>query len=66
MQQGLISLIFDAYFARGQDISSESFLADAAVKVGLMNRERVCVYFYFVPFAQTPFRLSSFSDPQKR
>ncbi|KAN0092810.1 Thioredoxin-like fold [Tylopilus felleus] len=40
MQQGLISLIFDAYFARGQDISSESFLADAAVKVGLMNRER--------------------------
>lgn len=42
MQQQLNSLLFDACFANGEDISSDNFLADAAVKVGLMNRERVC------------------------
>ncbi|KAF8135010.1 thioredoxin-like protein [Boletus edulis] len=40
MQRELNSLIFDACLAKGDDISRESFLADAAVKVGLMNRER--------------------------
>ena len=42
IQQPLISLLFDTCFAKGEDISNEKFLADAAVKVGLMNRERVC------------------------
>ncbi|KAH0833275.1 thioredoxin-like protein [Lanmaoa asiatica] len=42
MQQHLNSLIFDAGFAKGEDISSDNFLADVAVKVGLMNRGRVC------------------------
>jgi len=40
MQQELNSLIFDACFAKGEDISRDNFLADVAVKVGLMNRER--------------------------
>ncbi|KAF8553976.1 thioredoxin-like protein [Imleria badia] len=40
MQQELNSLIFDSCFARGEDISRQDFLADSAVKVGLMNRER--------------------------
>lgn len=42
MQQQLISLVFDACFAKGEDISNDNFLADIAVKVGLMNRGRVC------------------------
>ena len=42
MQQPLNSIIFDACFAKGEDISTDDFLADAAVKVGLMNRDRVC------------------------
>lgn len=41
MQQQLNTLIFDASCTRGEDISRDSFLADVAVKVGLMNRERV-------------------------
>lgn len=49
MQQQLNSLLFDACFAKGEDISRESFLADAAVKVGLMNRERACSPFYHRP-----------------
>ncbi|KAI9570511.1 thioredoxin-like protein [Boletus coccyginus] len=40
MQQQLNSLIFDASCAKGEDISRDSFLANVAVKVGLMNRER--------------------------
>lgn len=42
MQQELNSLIFEACFAKGEDISNDNFLADVAVKVGLMNRGRVC------------------------
>ncbi|KAG9315280.1 thioredoxin-like protein [Chiua virens] len=40
MQHHLVSLLFDACFAKCEDISNNTFLADAAVKVGLMNRDR--------------------------
>ncbi|KIK98696.1 hypothetical protein PAXRUDRAFT_823610 [Paxillus rubicundulus Ve08.2h10] len=40
MQHELNSIIFDACFAKGEDISDNAFLADAAAKVGVMNRER--------------------------
>lgn len=60
MQQQLNSLIFDACLAKGEDISSDTFLADAAVKVGLMNRGRVCFQCYTVSFAQISSRQLSF------
>ncbi|KIJ62754.1 hypothetical protein HYDPIDRAFT_113841 [Hydnomerulius pinastri MD-312] len=40
MQKELNSILFDACFAKGEDISDITFLADAAVKIGLMNREK--------------------------
>jgi len=65
MQQQLNTLIFDACFVKGEDISRDSFLADVAVKVGLMNRERVRSPPYPIRFPQMPSRQSSFSSPQK-
>ncbi|KAF9223449.1 thioredoxin-like protein [Gyrodon lividus] len=40
MQTELNSILFDACFAKGDDISDDTFLANAAAKVGLMNKER--------------------------
>jgi len=42
MQNKFNALIFDACLAKGVDISDEDVLVDAAVKIGLMNKEKVC------------------------
>ena len=60
MQQELNSLIFDACFAKGEDISCDNFLADIAVKVGLMNRERVCLPHLYRPLCSDTFQAVEF------
>lgn len=60
MQQQLNSLIFDACFAKGEDISRDNFLADVAVKVGLMNRERVCLPILYRPLCSDTFQAVEF------
>jgi predicted DsbA family dithiol-disulfide isomerase len=60
MQQQLNSLIFDACFAKGEDISRDNFLADVAVKAGLMNRERVCLPILYRPLGSDTFQAVEF------
>ncbi|KAH7884688.1 thioredoxin-like protein [Phlebopus sp. FC_14] len=40
MQTQLNNILFHACFSKGEDISEHDFLADAAVKVGLMTRQK--------------------------
>lgn len=42
MQGHLNDLLFDAIFAACKDVSDVEFLADAAEKIGLMNKAEVC------------------------
>jgi predicted DsbA family dithiol-disulfide isomerase len=41
MQGRLNDILFDAVFANCQDVSDVDFLADAAEKVGMMNKTQV-------------------------
>lgn len=41
LQNKFNAFIFDACLAKGADISDDDFLVDAAVKIGLMNKEEV-------------------------
>jgi len=44
MQRELNSVIFEACLMKGEDISDNDILANAAAKVGVMNRERAMEY----------------------
>lgn len=42
MQYKFNAFLFDACLVKGADISDEDVLVDAAVNVGLMNKEEAC------------------------
>jgi predicted DsbA family dithiol-disulfide isomerase len=44
VQNRFNAFIFDACLVKGVDISNEDVLVDAAVNIGLMNKEEVCLH----------------------
>lgn len=43
LQNAFNTFIFDACLTKGANISDEHVLVDAAVSIGLMNKEKVCL-----------------------
>ena len=50
LQSKFNTLIFEACLANGADLNDEDVLVDAAVSVGLMNKEEVCFYSFVLTF----------------